>query len=143
MIAPISYQLSYRTQASFPKAKHAWAKLQDQPPLGGGEHSPGARTQAAQLKLTDLRADEPQGRVPNGRGHAPDLVVFALDQFQTQPAGRNGFAMTDRNFAGWNFRLRLQNPGAARQRLSAAEHDAALQRFERVGRRPAFDLGPI
>ncbi len=51
--------------------------------------------------------------------------------------------MTDRRVAGRDFRLWLQNPGAARQRLSAAEHDAALQGFERFSRRPVFDLGPI
>src|SRR6266702_5844217 len=133
---PVRVQSVFRPWLKF---RCRWLRFQNQPPLGGGEHSPGARAQAGQLKLADLRADEPQGRMANGRGHAPDLAIFALDQFQTQPADRHGFAQTDRRWAGRNFRLRLQNPGAARQRLPAAQHDAALELLERLGRRLAFD----
>ena len=57
---------------------------------------PFPRSQISQFKATNPHAQQTQRRMPDGRRHAPYLAVFALDQFQTDPAIRHAFAKTDR-----------------------------------------------
>jgi hypothetical protein len=43
------------------------------------EHPPLARGQIAQPKISDAHADQSQGRMADGGGHAAHLPVFAFD----------------------------------------------------------------
>jgi hypothetical protein len=52
--------------------------------------------------------------MPNGGSHAADLTIFAFDEFQTKPAGRDSLSKANWRDAGRNFGLGIEKPGAAR-----------------------------
>src|SRR5438093_5276376 len=111
--------------------------------LGLGQRSPGSGWELAQFNSTDAHADQAQGGMSNGSGHAPHLAVLALDQLQAEPAGGDGFAEADGWLSGWDLWLRVQNPGAARQGFAALNHQAFLEASEGIGCRNSFDLRPV
>src|SRR5437870_2460811 len=51
--------------------------------------------------------------------HAPDLAVFAFDEFEAQPASWNGFAKTNWRDTRRNFRLGVEQPRAAGKRFES------------------------
>lgn len=79
----------------------------------------------------------------DGGGHAADLPIFAFQQFQSDPAGRDGFAEADGRIARRDLRLRIENPGAARQGVSALNGQTAFEALQGFSGRNSFDLGPI
>lgn len=79
----------------------------------------------------------------NGRGHAPDLTVFAFYQFHCDPARGNAFAKSNRRDARGQFRLRFQQTGLARERAVALNHNSALQLLQSCGGGNPFDLNPV
>ena len=105
----------------------------------------------------------------DGRRHPPHLTVFALDQFQPDPAIRHALAETDGRHRAAEMvgrvtpcvpsdaivhrrraadcapylRLRLQKPCAARQSFPALNQNALFQFLQTFRRRNSFHLRPI
>lgn len=81
--------------------------------------------------------------MPDSGGHAPNLAVFALDEFKTEPDGRDGLAGTNRREARCDVRLWFEQPRLAWEGLSALDDKAFLQFAESFRRGNIFDLRPI
>ena len=64
----------------------------DEAPLGCRQNFPLPGLQIRRFELPNPHAHQPQGRVPDSSGHAPDLPVFSFDQFQPKPTSGNCFA---------------------------------------------------
>src|SRR5207302_1705451 len=92
--------------------------------LLSSQFAPRAGRQVLQVEPADAGADEAQGWVANGSGHTADLPVFALDEFEAEPASGNGFAKANRRIARSNLGLGFQQPCAARQSLATLNNQA-------------------
>ena len=101
--------------------------LEEKSPLLFRDESPCAGKDICKLKLADANADKPKRWVASGGCHPSDLAVFAFHQFQTNPAGRNGFAKTNRRIAGRYLRLRIQKPCAALTGFSALDNGSGFE----------------
>src|SRR6266545_698043 len=104
---------------------------------------PFSRRQITQFKAADARAQQPQGRVPDGRRHPAHLAVFAFRQFQINPAIGNVAAEANRRITRRQRRRRLQNPGATWQSLTPPNQDAFFQLPQRLRGRNSLHLRPI
>lgn len=67
--------------------------------FGGVEFPPVARRKVAKPEGADADAQETEGGMTDGRGHAADLPILAFDEFEGQPASGNGFAVANRRVA--------------------------------------------
>jgi hypothetical protein len=85
---------------------------------------PLARRQITKQVIANPDADQAQGGVADGGSHAADLTVFAFGEFQTKPAGWNGFAETNGWCAGLDFWLGIKEPGTASERFLSLDGDA-------------------
>ena len=95
------------------------------------------------LEIPDHHANQPQGRVPDGGRHAAHLVILAFDEFQGDPAIRDGFAGPDRRVTRSDLRLWVEHPYVAGERLVIANLHAGRQLRQSVACRDALDLRPI
>lgn len=133
--------------------------------FGGGEDAPVTRGQGTEPELADADADEAEGGVSDGGGHAADLSVFAFVEFEGDPAIRHGFAVSDGRVAcgqderglgaegdgvlggvgpgredlGWWF----EETGAAGSGEVVADAHAAFELAEGFRGWDAFDLDPV
>ena len=90
------------------------------------------RRQVAQRDRPDGDPDEPQGRVPDGRRHPPDLAVPPFADHQSQPGRRHVLAEPDRH------RAVGQGGGSSRSSTSAGRVGPSFSttpRRERLERR--------
>jgi len=78
-----------------------------------------------------------------GGGHAADLAVFALGQFEGEPGVGDGFADANGRVAGRQGRRRIKPAGARGQRGVITDADAAGKLSERGIVGNAFDLHPV
>lgn len=77
-------------------------------------------------------------------GHASDLAVLALDQFEREPGIGDIFAETNGRVARRDVRRRVEQPGAAGESAIIAEIDpAAGELLQGPGGRDAFHLRPV
>ena len=98
----------------------------------------------AQLQVAHAAADEAQGGVANGGGHAPHLAVFSLGQLDVQPSGGNGTADADGWIAGRDLRGGIEHAHLARAGPVALDGKAATGEAVESGLvRNAFDLDEI
>ena len=111
--------------------------------LGGSENSPSAAGEAVQFEVSNSHPDEPHGRVADGCGHAADLAVLPFGQLQANPTGRHGLAEADRRVTWGNIRLRVENPGAAGQRLAFLNDKSFRQLEQGIWRGNSLDLDPV
>ena len=51
------------------------------------------------MEVADFDADEAEGWMPNGSGHATNLAIFSFDELEFEPRGGNGFAEADGRIA--------------------------------------------
>ncbi len=79
----------------------------------------------------------------HGCRHAPDLTVFAFDEFERDPAVWYGFPETNRRIARREMREGIESAGPAGQGGMSADFDATLQSGKRGGSRDALNLSPI
>jgi len=105
--------------------------------------SPIPRLQFVQAQFPDLDPNEAQRRMSDRCCHAPNLPVFTFDQLHADPAIGYRFADADRRDPWRNFRLRIENPCAAGERLSAMDHDAPGQLLHRISGWNSLDLRPV
>src|ERR1035437_6273263 len=117
--------------------------MQDQLSLDGGQFSPGAGRQVAELKASNSHPDEPQGWMADSRRHAADLAVLPLEQLQANPTSRHGLTEADRRVTRGNIWLWLQNPGPAGERLACLNDQSLRQLEQGVRRWNPFDLDPV
>jgi hypothetical protein len=104
---------------------------------------PSTRRKVAQFKPADANAQEAQGGMPDGGGHAADLAVFALDEFKSKPDGGNAFAGANGGMARRDVGLWFEQPRFAGESLSALDEQAFLKLTEIFQRGNIFDLRPI
>ncbi len=105
--------------------------------------APFARGQAVEPVGADCHAHQTQGRVTDGRGHAPHLAVAALGEDEFDPGGRNVLAEADR----WHRAATVSGSGmrrtsAGRVRPSSSR-TPSTQCFQRLCVRYALDLRPV
>ena len=79
----------------------------------------------------------------NRSGHTPDLAILAFDQNEFEPDVRNIFPKADGRVTRWNFRLRLQNSGGARERFILLDGHPFGEMSQCLGTGDALDLRPI
>src|ERR1017187_8084281 len=79
----------------------------------------------------------------DGGGHAADLTVLALGQFQANPTGGHGLAEADRWVTRGKVRLWVENPGAAGESLAFLNDKSLCQFVQGLGRGDALDLDPV
>ena len=96
-----------------------------------------------EFEAADADAEEAEGGMADGGGHAADLAVLAFEQFQGDPAGGHGLAEADGRVARGNLRLRIEDPGAAGQGLAALKDESLAELEQGVRRGDAFDLDPV
>src|SRR3954463_12787460 len=75
--------------------------------------------------------------------HFSDLPVFAFHQLHGQPTGGNRFAEANRRFARGQLRLRLNDPGDARQSFFALNEQPVLHSPEGIAAWDPLDLRVI
>lgn len=92
----------------------------------------------------DGDADEPEGGVADGGGHAADLAVFSFDEGERDPAVRDFLADADRGDAGRDHRLGSEQMDPGRGAAVALDgQSAAAEEIERAFPGDAFDLGVV
>lgn len=107
------------------------------------ELAPSPRRELAEGEVAHAHADEAQRRMTDRCGHASDLAVFALDEFERKPAIGNVFAKTNRRVAGRKRWRWIETANAARTRGVVADPQAAFEFCERGVVGESFDLRPI
>jgi hypothetical protein len=117
--------------------------FKDQSALRFIQQTPCASRDIGEFKMTDAHSNEAKCRVTYRGSHAADLAVFALDQFQSEPAGWNCFAKANWRIAGWHVRLRIEKPRAASARFAALDDRAGFEFAQGFRGRNPFDLDPI
>ena len=80
----------------------------------------------------------------DGGGHAANLAVFPLDEFEGEPRVGNFFSNADRWIARGDGGRVVEETRAARERVVVVDGDAAAgEARESFGGREAFDLRPV
>ena len=82
--------------------------------------------QGGEAEIADADAEEAEGGVADGGGHAADLAVFAFDEFEADPAVGHAFPKADGRDAGRDFGLGFEQPGATGEGFVALDDKAAL-----------------
>jgi hypothetical protein len=109
----------------------------------GGQLFPFSRWEAAEVEIADADAQEAQGGMADGGGHATHLAVLAFDEFEADPAIGHAFAEADGRDARRNLRLRVEEPGAAGQGFVALDDESVLKLVQGFAHGDFFDLRPI
>ena len=122
----------------------AVASREDGGALGGGELAPGAGGEITKGKVTDAGAEQAERGVANGGGHAADLAIFSLREFEGEPGVGDGFSHADGRVARSDGGNGIEEVRAAGQGAVIVDRDAAAgETGEGIRGRGAFDLGPV
>lgn len=116
---------------------------EDEPAFGGGEFAPRSCGQVAERELTDADAEEAERGMADGRGHAADLAVAALDQFELEPAVGHILPEADGGIARWKDGLGIEKGHAAGSGAVVLDGDSVGEFVERFWGWDPFDLGPV
>ena len=112
--------------------------------LGGGEFAPRAGGEIAEGELADAGAEEAERGVANGGGHAADLAIFSLREFEGEPGVGDGFSHADGRVARSDGGNGIEEVRAAGQGAVIVDRDAAAgEAGEGIRGRGAFDLRPV
>ena len=102
-----------------------------------------AAREGSKFERADAHPDETKGRVADSGGHASDLAVAALDEFEGDPSIGDGLSHPDGWGPGWDFRLRIQEPGSTWEGGAALNENAPAELVQGFGGGNPFDLDPI
>jgi hypothetical protein len=86
---------------------------------------------------------KPEGRVADGGGHASNLAIFPLREFEGKPAVGHVFAKPHGRITRWQFRVSREGAHPTRSSVFTAKCDARTQLGEGICRRNAFDENPV
>ena|SRR5436190_3999102 len=126
-----------------PQSKQLVLPLQNEVALLGIQFAPRANRQTSQLEIIDPYANEPECGMADCGCHAPDLAVFAFDQFKRNPRGGDSLSATDGRLAWRQLRLRMEQSRFAAQCSAVLNDDALLQAAQRCRCGNSFYLRPI
>ena len=116
----------------------------DRGALGGGEFAPGAGGEITKGKVADAGAEQAERGVANGGGHAADLAVFSLREFEGEPGVGDGFSHADGRDARSDGGSGIEQARATGQRAIVVDRDAAAgEAGEGIRGRGAFNLRPV
>ena len=112
--------------------------------LGDGEFAPRAGGEIAKGKVADAGAEESKRGVADGGGHAADLAIFSLREFEGEPGVGDGFSHADGRVARGDGGSGIEEARATRQGAGVVDRDAAAgEAGESSGGWGAFDLRPV
>lgn len=98
----------------------------------------------SEFELADAHADEAERGMTDGGGHAANLTIFSLDQFERDPGVRDILPKSDRRLARRDEGSGNQRTCGARQCTIVAEVDSSpRESSERGVIRRTLDLRPI
>ena len=113
-------------------------------PLARGEFPPFSRGEVSEEKVAGPHAEEAEGGVADSGGHAADLAVLPLDEFEGEPGIGDVFADPDRRIARGERWRGIEEAGAARPGAVVVDGDmTAGEKRERRGGRDTFHLRPV
>ena len=102
-----------------------------------------SRGEFSERESADAGADEAEGGVAGGGGHAADLAVFALAEFEGEPGGGDVVSLADGRVARGEIGIGIEEFGAAGEGAVAADLDAGAENFEGRFVGDAFDLDGV
>ena len=112
--------------------------------LGGGQFAPRAGGEITKGKVTGAGAEQAERGVANGGGHAADLAIFSLREFEGEPGVGDGFSHADGRDARSDGGSGIEQARATGQRAVVVDRDAAAREAgEGIGGRGAFNLRPV
>ena len=120
------------------------ASRKDGSALGDGEFAPCAGGEITKEKVADAGAQEAERGVADGGGHAADLAIFSLREFEGEPGVGDGFSHADGRDARSDDGNGIEEVRAAGQGAVIVDRDAASgEAGEGIRGRGAFDLRPV
>ena len=120
------------------------ALLENQVAFGRGELAPPSDAEfAAGNVVPDADTNESQGRMSNGSGHAANLAIFSLNEFEGKPGVWNVFPISNWWIARCDVRRGLQSADHAGQRADGPEVDAGNQPGKSIVVGNTFHLRPV
>lgn len=111
--------------------------------FAGAEFAPASGRETTEIEFSDSHTNESQRGMPDRGGHFPDLMVFAFDKRQGDPAILHVFPKTDWRIALRHEWLRSKHPCAARKGFRFSNRDSPLHLREGFWRGDALDLRPV